>query len=242
MRYIVTPSSNHRNAYSGNAPLSHESAPRHLAQAEAHFGWWFDPALSDPQVGDMRIVLAIKARTGKIGFAAFERPSDVARVAVEQSAHSDVYTHVALHAPDRAKGKGCTETALCLPGLVTDLDAQSAYRGSNQGKARDVDSLRLLIADFEEHYQLPLTLIESGYGLYALVRFREPLFLEDKAARTEADTLLARFAEAFRVFGRKRGWPNTVDRVPLAGLVRVAGTLNRKGNSPLPVRISENLR
>jgi hypothetical protein len=190
-------------------------------------------------MGDMRIVLATISRRGRIGFAARETAGDAARLAVELSAHSDVYTHVALHAPDRPKGKGSIETALCLPGLVTDLDAQSPFRSSNEGKAPDVDSLRLLIADFEEHYEFPLTVIESGYGLYAWVRFREPLFLEGKAARTEADTLLARFTEGFRIFGRKRGWPNTVDQVPLAGLVRLAGTFNRKGNPPLLVRFSD---
>jgi hypothetical protein len=239
MRCIVTPSSNHSNSHSGNPPSSGESVPSNLAQAEAQFAWWYGPALSDPQMGDMLIVLATIPPRGSIGFAAHETAGDAARLAVELSAHSNVYTHVALHAPDRPKGKGSIETALCLPGLVTDLDAQSPFRSSNEGKAPDVASLRLLIADFEHHYGFPLTVIESGFGLYAIVRFREPLFLGDKASRAEADNLLMRFTEGFRVFSRKRGWPNTVDRVGLAGLIRVSGTLNRKGSTPLPVRFSD---
>jgi hypothetical protein len=209
-----------------------------LVQAQAFLEWWYGPALSDPQMGDMRIVLATIPRKGNIGFASFETADEAACWAVEQSAHTNVYTHIALHAPERPKGKGTTETAVCLPGLVADLDAQSPFRGSNKGKAPDVASLRLLIADFDTHYPFSLTLIESGYGVYACVRFREPLFLEDMQTRKEAEDLLRRFAEGFRVFGRQRGWPLTVDVVPLAGLVRLPGSLNRKGQSPILVSFS----
>jgi hypothetical protein len=93
--------------------------------------------------------------------------------------------------------------------------------------------------NFETHYQFPLTIIESGYGSYPCVRFREPLFLEDMKMRKEAEDLLRRFAEGFRVFGRQRGWPLTVDAVPLAGLIRLAGSLNRKGSAPRPVRFHD---
>jgi hypothetical protein len=198
----------------------------------------FGPALSDPQLGAAEPVLATIQR-GKIGFEAFETVAEAAAWAVNESERADVYTHVALHAPDRPKGKGSTETALCLPGVVADLDARSPFRSSNEGKAPDVTSLYQVIRDFEKHYPLPLTLVESGYGIYAHLRFREPLWLEDKKARVEADNLLTRFTEGLRVFARQRGWPNTIDRVPLAGLVRLPGTLNRKGNSALPVRFSD---
>ena len=63
----------------------------------------------------MNIVLAT-IRHGKIDFQTFEKPTEAACWAVEQSAHTNVYTHLALHAPDRPNGKGSTETALCLPG------------------------------------------------------------------------------------------------------------------------------
>jgi hypothetical protein len=221
---------------------SNLSSPRADSdQAQAHFNWLFSRALSDRQSGDTWIVQATISLQRKISFQAFDSTLDAARWAVKESINTNVYTHLALHTPDRPKGKGNTDTTLCLTALAADLDAASPYRGSNAGKAPDVASLRLLICDFEESYQFPLTVIESGYGLYAMVRFREPLWLEDKRARKEADDLLGRFTEAFRIFGRKRGWPNTVDRVPLAGLIRVAGTLNHKGNPPLPVRFSRNV-
>jgi hypothetical protein len=207
-----------------------------LDQAVAYLTWWFQASLADRHLGDAQIVLAT-ILGGKIDFEAFESESEAAAWAVEHSAHTNVYMHIALHAPDRPKGKGSIETALCLPGVVADLDAQSRFRGSNGGKAPNVASLYQLVGDFEGHYPFPLTLTESGYGIYAHARFREPLWLEDKKARAEADSLLARFGEGLRVFARKRGWPNTIDRVPLAGLVRVPGTLNRKGDPPLPVRV-----
>jgi hypothetical protein len=209
-----------------------------LDQAVAYLTWWFQAALSDPQSEEMEIVLAT-IRGGKIDFEAFESPSEAAAWAVEQSAHTNVYTHVALHTPDRPKGKGTTETALCLPGVVVDLDARSPFRGSNEGKAPDVASLHQVISDFEKHYPFSLALVESGFGLHGHARFREPLWLVDAKTRVEADNLLTRFTEGMRVFARQRGWPNAVDRVPLAGLVRVPGTFNRKGDPPLPVRFAD---
>jgi hypothetical protein len=225
-----------------------------LHQAEAHLGWWFNGSLADPQVGRMDLVLATiprldktngrsaaatAGRAGTIGFHAFDAPKEAALWAVEKSALVNVYVHPALHAPDRPHGKGATHTARCLPGVVADLDAQSPFRSSNEGKAPDVAALALVIADFEQHYQFPVTAIDSGYGIYACVRFREPLWLEDQTSRADAETLLARFTEGLRVFARRRGWPNTVDRVPLAGLIRVAGTLNRKGDPPCPVHFTD---
>jgi hypothetical protein len=221
--------------------IATELNPADLSQAETHLKWWFGTGLADPQLGEMDVVLATIPgldQKRNIGFHAFGGTTEAARWAVEKSALVNVYVHPATHAPHRPKGKGSTETALCLPGVVADLDAQSPYRGSNEGKAPDVASLRLVIADFEDLYRFPLTLIESGYGIYPCIRFREPLWLADRRTRTEAETLLARFTEGLRVFARQRGWPNTVDCVPLAGLIRVAGTLNRKG-SPLLVHFAD---
>jgi hypothetical protein len=231
-------SSHHINPNGGNSPLIAPSGD--LAQAQAHLGWWFGPALSDPGIGAPQIVLAtLSGKRSPIAFQPFDSTAEAAQWAVEQSARTNVYTHLALHGPNRPKGKGSVESALCLPGVAVDLDAQCSFRGSNEGKAPDVASLRLIIADFQVHYHFPLTIIESGYGVYPLVRFREPLWLDDMRAREEADSFLARFGESFRVFARKRGWPSTVDRVGLAGLLRVAGTYNRKGNTPLLVRFAE---
>jgi hypothetical protein len=207
-----------------------------LIQAQQYFDWWFGPALSDPQFGDVDIVLATLSSAGSIAFRAFRAPLDAARWVVAESAHTNVFTHVALHSPDRPLGKGSDDSAVCLPGLAADLDAQSPFRASNEGKAPDVASLELVIADFEQNYQFPLTLVASGHGIFAHARFKEPLWLEDKRSRTEAGHLLARFAEGLRVFARQRGWPATVERVPLAGMTRAAGSWNRKGDPPRAVR------
>ena len=149
-----------------------------------------------------------------------------------------MYFHIALHG-HCPRGKGSFESAGCLPGLLADFDAQSPFRSENEGKAPSVESLYSLVSDFEAHYPFHLTLIESGYGIYPSIRFREPLFLPDQRTRNEANGLLSRFAEAFRIFGCAHGWRTTVDRLNVAGLVRLPGTYNRKGPSPLPVRLVE---
>jgi hypothetical protein len=214
---------------------SQQSDLKHIVES---LRWWFNPALSDPQLPDMKIVLAsvVRHKKDKMHFAAFGNIAGAAQWAVKVSMHSNIYFHVALHG-DCPNGKGTIETALCLPGVVADLDAQSPFRGENEGKAPSIEALHLLIGDFEHHYPFPLTLVESGYGIYPYLRFREPLFLVDQRTRDEAGELLTRFAEAFRIFGHRRGWSNTVDRVTLAGLMRLPGTFNRKGPSPLPVRL-----
>jgi hypothetical protein len=127
-----------------------------------------------------------------------------------------------------------------LPGLVADMDAMSPYRKSNEGKAPDVQSLENLIHDFESHYY-NLTLVRSGFGLYPTARFKEPLHLEDEVTRKEAETLLKRFTEAFRIFARQYRWPNTVEVVALGGLIRIPGTFNHKASSPIPVRLEDRL-
>jgi len=210
-----------------------------LAQAEAHLEWWFGTALGDPQLGEMDLVLSTIDRNGKVRSQGFRSRTEAARWVVDQSAQVNVYVHPALHSPHRQKGRGSIETALCLPGLVADLDAQSVYRASNEGKAPDVLSLHQVIGDFESHYRFPLTQIDSGYGTYACIRFREPWWLPDQQTRTEAEHLQRRFAEGLRVFARQRRWPETVDLVSIGGLIRVAGSLNRKGEPPLLVHFVE---
>jgi hypothetical protein len=200
--------------------------------------WWYGASLADPQLTDIHIVLATIDAKRNIAFQAFGSTTDAARWAVEKSTSSNVYLHPALHSSNRPKGKGSTESAQCLTAVVADLDAQSPYRSSNEGHAPDVASLRLVVADFEQHYRFPLTVIESGYGLYPCIRFKEPFWIVDQQARTEAVNLLARFAEGLRTFARRRSWHATVEGVPLAGLIRLAGTWNRKG-TPRLVRFAE---
>ena len=57
--------------------------------------------------------------------------------------------------------------------------------------------------------------------------------------RKEAEDLLRRFAEGFRVFGRQRGWPLTVDAVPLAGLNSLGWQPQSQGQCPPPVRFHD---
>jgi hypothetical protein len=234
----VTPSSEHTSSHNGNSPSSRSSFQGDLLQAQTHLDWWFGPALAKTQRGTAEIVLATISRKGQIAFKPFDTTLAAARWAVEESARSNLYLHIALHAPNRPNGKGRITTALYLPGLIADLDAKSPFRASNHGKAPDMLSLRLLIRDFHAQYRLPLTLITSGYGIYACVRFREPLFLEDEKARKEANNLLIRFGEAFRISARQHAWPLTVDSVYLSGLVRLSGSWNRKADPPVPVHFS----
>ena len=218
------------------------AAPSHAQgdpnQIKAFLRWWFAPALADPCLPGMQIVLAaiVRLKHSRMYFRAFESIDDAAQWALQECVRAHVYVHAALHG-ECPKGKGSAETALCLPGVVADADAQSPFRADNEGKAPTCEALQLLIGDYEQHYPFRLTLVDSGYGIYPFHRFREPLVLVDRRTRDEADQLLTRFAEAFRIFGRQRGWSNTVDRVPLAGVVRPPGVLNRKGPSPLPVRL-----
>jgi hypothetical protein len=241
---LMTPSFDHISRDGGNSPSSSPppsspfpSAPD-PAQIEAHLTWWHGGALIDPQSPDKQIVLcAIRhPKKDSMQFEAFADIPGAVRWAVAAAAHSNVYYHIALHGYC-PRGKGSIETALYLPGLVTDLDGQSPFREDNAGKAPSVEALYQLIHDFEQHYPFRLNLVESGYGLYPQIRFKEPLFLGEPETRKEANELLARFTEAFRALARPRGWHATADRTTLASVLRLPGTWNRKGSSPRPVRL-----
>src|SRR5262249_40936087 len=147
-RCIVTPSSKHNHSGGGNPPVSSGTPPAlDPAQIRAHFDWWFGRAVSDPELPAAQIVLAMirpakgKNKDGGIYFTACSTVDEAVACALEESLHVNVYTHAALHG-HRPNGKGSNATALCLPGVVADNDAQSPFRGSNEGKAPSVECLR----------------------------------------------------------------------------------------------------
>jgi hypothetical protein len=197
-----------------------------------YLDWWFGMALADPEA-PARIVLATMVRGKQYeGSEEFVDIPTAASWGAKRAATVDVYTHAALHTPkgpERLTMRGNMDSAVALSGLLVDLDADSPHRASHVGYAPDVAGLWLLVADFERAYQHKLTVVQSGYGLLALSRFREPLWLTDRAGREEADELLKRYAEGWRVLAKQRGWPAAVGPIGLADLSRLAGTTNRKG-------------
>ena len=219
-------------------PAAGVSSPEpEVGAARDHLTWWFGPALNDPQAPS-NMVLSNIIRGHYEGSREFDAVGPAADWAVGQARHADVYLHVALHmpkGPERLTMRGVADSSSCLPGPAVDLDAASRYRASNQGLAPNVEALLVLVKDFEECYGPGLAVVSSGHGLHVYSRFREPWWLLSRSDREAADRLLKRFANGFRVLAIKRGWPNSVDTCNLASLLRVTGTLNRKGERPLLV-------
>jgi putative DNA primase/helicase len=170
------------------------------------------------------------------------------RLAEHLSSTCDVYFGVALqdkeaafakwrkdnpYAPREPTTRGCSETAVALPGLWADVDVRGpAHKAINLPPSKA--AARALIAEFP--FPPPLV-IDSGHGLQAWWLFRELWIFDSEEERQHAQALARRFLATLQAIAQGHGWQidPTAD---LARVLRVPGTFNRKLN-PLPVRAVE---
>lgn len=134
---------------------------------------------------------------------------------------------------DLSRTRGCAETVISVPGLWLDIDVRGkAHAELNLPPAKE-DAVELV----REFPLAPSILVDSGHGLHGYWLFREPLTIDSKEERNEAQDLARRFQRTFQAMAAKRGWKidNTSD---LARVLRLPGTTNRK-KEPVRVRMIE---
>lgn len=130
--------------------------------------------------------------------------------------------------------RGREEDIVTLPGLWFDLDLFGP--GHQQTSLpQDEDEAAELLNEFPLQ---PTMIIHTGGGLHLYWLFREPWHIEDKAARECAKRLSTDFQTHLIELGQKRGyiWDKTYS---LNQLLRLPGTYNHKGKSPIPVECRE---
>lgn len=83
---------------------------------------------------------------------------------------------------------------------------------------------------------VPSVVVHSGHGLQAWWLLKEMVDLRDGAARHDAAVVERRWNRLLIKRGKERGW--TVDSVyDLARVMRMPGTVNTKGQHPVPVKV-----
>lgn len=145
----------------------------------------------------------------------------------------NVYFSVCPQKEELGGGKrGSRESVIAMPGLWFDLDIQDEAHKQNGLPASEAEAM-----EFVESLPHPPTIVvHSGRGLHLYWLFEEPWILEDDAARQRAQRASRRLQKAIIEQGKARGWTldNTAD---LARVLRLPGTLNRKREPHVPVRV-----
>ena len=147
---------------------------------------------------------------------------------------TDIYMAVSFFVePGDLHTRGKAANSSGIYGLWLDIDVQSVYR-SRADLPSTGEEARKVLADGPQ----PSLLIDSGYGLQAWWLFKKPWIFKDSNDRLSASRLAGAWNEWYRLKALNFGWG--LDGVSdLARVMRVPGTLNHKGNTPVPVKVIE---
>lgn len=131
--------------------------------------------------------------------------------------------------------RGESADVIAIPGLWSEID----ILGGVHAATNLPPDLETALAALREFPLRPTYLVHSGGGVHGYWLFRELWVFESDKERERAAALVEHFQATLRerIF-RPRGWKldSTKD---LARVLRVPGTYNRKGKTPVPVRILE---
>ena len=122
---------------------------------------------------------------------------------------------------------------VAIPALWVDIDIAGEHHAA-KALPPDYAAARALLPEMLD----PSLIVHSGHGIHAYYLFRELLDTRTDAERAAAEDLLRRLQGAVRTRAAEQGWH--VDSVPdLCRVLRVPGTLNRKGGGAVPCMITE---
>lgn len=161
--------------------------------------------------------------------------ADTAQAAQKASdAGKDVYFSVGVserlfRAHERAK----SADIVAIPALWVDIDIAGDAHAA-KALPPDYISARALLPEMLD----PSIVVHSGHGIHAYYLFRELLDTRTDEERSAAEELLRRLQGAVRARAAEHGWH--VDSVPdLCRVLRVLGTLNRKGGGAVSCVVAE---
>ena len=165
--------------------------------------------------------------------------------------HFSSLTAAALHAAEEAKSKevyfgvGLTyrnfgrrnsaSDVVAIVGLWADVDLAEPWR-AEKPLPGTIDEARTILNKLP---LVPSILVDSGHGLHAYWLFKEPWVFEADEERLKAANCARGWVKVVRNVARGLGWD--VDSVgDLARVLRLPGTVNRKGDTPVEVRVLES--
>jgi AraC-like DNA-binding protein len=154
--------------------------------------------------------------------------------AVEEAKTKEVYFGVGLAGRNFGRRNSASDIA-AIVGLWADVDLAAPWR-ADKPLPRTIDEARAIL---DKLPLAPSVLVDSGHGLHAYWLFKEPWTFETDDERIEAAKRAKGWVETVRNAARSFGWD--MDSVgDLARVLRLPGTVNRKGETPVEVRILES--
>lgn len=167
------------------------------------------------------------------------------------SRHFSSLTAAALHAAEEAKTKevyfgvglagrnfgrrNSSSDVVAIVGLWADIDLAAPWR-AEKPLPGTIDDARAIL---DRLPLAPSVLVDSGHGLHAYWLFKQPWVFETEEERVEAARAARGWIQTVRSVARGLGWD--VDSVgDLARVLRLPGTMNRKGDTPVEVRVLES--
>jgi putative DNA primase/helicase len=140
-----------------------------------------------------------------------------------------------VHNLENKEYSRCTkENISSMVGLWLDIDVQAPHRGKDNLPKTKEEAIELI-----DNLPLkPTHIIDTGYGYQVWYLFKEPWQFEDEEERKKAEKLSKLWNMTAYAYAAKRGW--AIDKTfNLDRLMRLPGTKNNKGDTPLPVKIVE---
>ena len=161
---------------------------------------------------------------------------DVAFYVDQKKKDTDIYIAVSLFLNKKSSSeRGKAEDAAGIFGLWLDVDVQAPMRGKTN-LPPTIEDAKIIINS--GHFQ-PTLVINSGYGLQAWWLFDEPWIFENKFERDKAAALAQAWMRFYGNIAAQHGW--ALDNVgDLARIMRLPGTFNHKGTTPVAVEIIQN--
>jgi hypothetical protein len=185
--------------------------------------------------------LALFTLPAKRCFASSD-PVEIRDAAMTRAAQGqNVYIHIHLHQLPHGEHnrRGRIDTASVAIGLVSDIDAQGPARQKPPEVLCPTVADAIGVAqEFATMIARPAIIINSGFGCYAILLFKEPYEIQTDEERQRLDAIGRRYHEALQRIAAGRGWTGAVDYCDLAKVIRLPGTINAKDPAnPMPVRI-----
>ncbi len=165
------------------------------------------------------------------------RLRDAGSLAERLACTTNVFFGVGLQESDPSSKRGGNDGVVALPGFWHDLDLQAPYRTRDDLPATPSEATTFV----RELPVAPTAVIHSGGGLYPLWVFRELWAFGSEEERAEAARLSLGWQRFVNAAAERKGWKLDLT-ADLARILRLPGTLNRKGKkgTPAPVRILDS--
>jgi hypothetical protein len=151
----------------------------------------------------------------------------------------DVFHRVTLVARKPKTGRGTAKDTSALTALWLDVDVNGSPDGRG-GVVADAAADQKIAVDFLQSVLIPTMLVASGFGVHAYWLLAEPLLLHDADELRDAQQLMRSWHTRFKREARRFEMPKFDSVFDLARVLRPPGSMNGKGEQPMPVQLLDD--